>query len=92
MVVVFPSPGGVGLIAVTRIMRADGLDQHDVADLQRAGGDILPLMARALQPLGGQFGLGGAQGRRLRNLDVGEHDVAFVLRVLGGASLLDEGR
>ncbi len=32
------------------------------------------------------------QGRRLRNLDVSEHDVAFVLRVLGGASLLDEGR
>ena len=30
------------------------------------------------------------QGRRLRNLDVREHDVAFDLRALGGASLLDE--
>ena len=31
-----------------------------------------------------------AQGRCLRNLDIGEHDVAFVLCALSGAGLLDE--
>ncbi len=41
-----------------------GLDQHDIADAERAGGDGLDRIA--LEALGVEFGLGGAQARRLR--------------------------